>query len=62
MEKSTPAYASDTEFAEFEMEIGAGDRGEMQIVLSDGSSCDLRTWPILSEITEEMRVLDRKGE
>ena len=54
MEKSTPAHASDTEFAEFEMEIGAGDRGEMQ-VLTDGFSCDLGTWSTPSEITEEMR-------
>ena len=50
MEKSTPAHASDTELAEFEMEIGAGDRGEMH-----GFSCDLGTWPTPSEITEEMR-------
>ena len=54
MEKSTPAHASDTEFAEFEMEIGAGDRSDMQ-VLTDGFSCDLGTWPTPSEITEEMR-------
>ena len=40
MEKSTHAHASDPEFAE--MEIGAGDRGEMQ-VLTDGCLCELGT-------------------
>ena len=40
MEKSTPAHASDTEFVEFEIEIVAGDRGEMH-----GFSCDPGTWP-----------------